>query len=247
LLAERQPESRDFVRRFMLGMAEQSQRDFCLKDALRWSERGLELFPGDAELLQTAGGVYEEAATVPSAARVLAKMVVAARSERALRSMPAKRAWAFGKARRFFADAVRSDEGLVLARLRLGRVSWRLGDNDGARAALEAAIARSTDASDLYLGRLFLGRVHEDAGRLDAALREYARAVAHDPQGQAAAVALAHAQVLAGDAAGARRTLNGVLPHAGRRAARDFYWDYLAIDPASAEARFDRLRREASE
>jgi len=241
------PESRDFARQFFLALAERSQWDFCLEAALHWCGDGLERFPRDAELLLTAGSVHEEAATLLSPAMGLRLAIASARQREATRKSAGERDWWLKQARRYLSEAVAADEGLVLARVRLGRILWRLGEGDAARAALEAAIERSTTPGDTYLARLFLGRVHEDARQLGPAVEQYSLAVELEPQGQSAAVALSHALRLTGDAAGAVRVLRESVAHAGRRAARDVYWDYLAGNAASADERFAELRRETLE
>jgi Tfp pilus assembly protein PilF len=95
------------------------------------------------------------------------------------------------------------------------------------------------------LARLFLGQVHEDAGRLEQATGEYRRALAVDPNAQSAAVALSHALRKAGDGEGSRRVLLDALAHAGRRTQADVFWNYFTSNALGFAAELDGLRREA--
>lgn len=225
ILAQRDA-TRDFARRFFLAMAQRCQWDFCLEAAVQWGRDGIERFPGDASLLLTAGATLEERATLEHAPE----------GERQRR---------FQEARRHLSDAVAADPNLLEARVRLGRVQWRLGDDEAARLTLEDASARAGDASLLYLAQLFLGQVHERAGRADAAIEAFGRALARDPQSQAAAVALSEALLSRGDLAGARQALESALAHAGRRRERDAHWDYAASNAAWADELFADLREES--
>ena len=157
-----------------------------------------------------------------------------------------------------------ADPALDEARLRLGRLLWRLGEAELARASLEAMLAprdpplsnargesgpSSSFATlersrDRYLAHLFLGRVYEDARRLEEAKREYRATLEIEPQAQAAAVALGHVLQMAGDTGPARQALEQSLRHAGRRTHGDPYWGYLLGSVDRAEALFDELRRE---
>ena len=90
----------------------------------------------------------------------------------------------YRQARSFFEDAIASDDGLTLARVRLGRVQWRLGEREAGQAALEKAVERSADPQLSYLAHLFLGRVHEDSGRLPAQVGPHQRRPLRDRRGQ---------------------------------------------------------------
>lgn len=227
VLATRGVGDRDFARRFFLAMAERCQWDFCLEAATQWARDGLERFPGDAPLLVTLGAALEEWATVfqPQSQRE--------RGER------------FREAAKVLQEAIVADPARDDARVHLGRVQWRLGDDAAARATLEEMLARRPDAPLEFLAQLFLGQVHERAGRTPDAAAAFARALELDPQSQAAAIALSHAALVTGDVGRSRALVEQALALAGRREMRDLYWDYVASNAASAEARFDGLRREA--
>ena len=149
------------------------------------------------------------------------------------------------QARTDLAEAVSSDPDLALARVRLGRVLWRLGQAEAARAALEAALPHAREAKDAYLAHLFLGRIHEDAKRLDQALAEYRQAVDVHPEAQSAAIALSHALQLTGETEESRQALARGLGN--RLSARDAHWDYLVSNARGARELLDLLHREALE
>jgi tetratricopeptide (TPR) repeat protein len=225
----RDAEARDFARRFFLATVLGWQIDGCFEDALAQARAGIELFPRDAELHLAAGSVLEERATLP---------ITGEKSDTA----PVREDW-LKNARSELAGAVSNDPDLALARVRLGRVLWQLGRSKEAGEALESALARALDPRDLYLAHLFLGRIHEDAHRVDQAIAQYRRAVDLDPGAQSAAVALSHALQLVGDRDAARRALaRGLVP---REAPRDPYWDYLVSDARPAADMLGALHRES--
>jgi tetratricopeptide (TPR) repeat protein len=228
----RVPTSQDFAHRFFLTMALLWQHRACFEDALLQAREGLELFPRSAELLLTAGCVLEERAI----------LTLASGGSNQPSHLP--REW-LKEARRDLEDSVANDPDLVLAKVRLGRVLWRLGLPEPAREVLEAARGPARDPDHRYLAHLFLGRIHEDAERLDEALVEYRRAVLVHPEAQSAAVALAHALQLTGDMEGSRQAMARGLPPGPRK--RDPFSDYLAGNTEGVDGMEAALHREALE
>jgi hypothetical protein len=238
-------ETRSFARRFFVALAHSCQWDACLRDAARWAREGLKLFPRDTELLVAAGSALEESATVWTGGATAENPAMAAQFREAAHAAALERVSLYRQARSFFEDAIASDDGLTMARVRLGRVIWRLGELPAGQAALEKAAERSTDPPVSYLAHLFLGRVHEDAGRLEQAIEYYRLALALEPSSQAGAVALSHALRRAGEVEEAREVLRRALAFAGRRASRDAYRDYLAGNAAHFREELAELRRES--
>jgi tetratricopeptide (TPR) repeat protein len=150
------------------------------------------------------------------------------------------------KAHRALRSAVAAEPSHFEARLRLGRVAWRLGDTAEARSALEEILARPADAPTAFLAHLFLGRIDEDAGRLDDAARRYEAALALEAQAQSARLALSHVRLRLGDAAAARREVETATRPAGRRPKPDPFWLYPWGPSAGVEERLEALRREVS-
>jgi tetratricopeptide (TPR) repeat protein len=229
-LLARDPQTQDFARRFFLTTALLWQHRACFEDAILEARAGLELFPREAQLLLTRGSVLEERAILTTAGP---------RSDEP-NALPQD--W-LKEARRDFTDAIAFDPDLVLARVRLGRVLWRLKQPEPAREALEVALVRAREPDHRYLAHLFLGRIHEDAQRLDQAVAEYRAAAQVYPEGQSAAVALSHALQLAGEAEEARRAMARGLTD-GRR-ARDAFSDYLACNTEGADRMEADLHRES--
>ena len=237
---------RDFARRFFLAMAHRSQWDFCLDAAQQWARDGLARFSRDPSLLLTLGASLEEKATLgavpPGPPRVFP-----VRRVRGLEDPSGDRTTWFGEAERVLSEAVTADAQMVEARIRLGRVQWRLGKDDLARRTLEAALRLGGAPPLPHLGHLFLGQVFERAGRAKDAIREFEEALVLEPESQSAAVALSHALLSSGNAEGAGRALEKSLAQATRRGERDPYWDYPASNAASPDETFLALRREARE
>ena len=243
-LLARGSEGWDFARRFFLGMALRCQWDFCLEHAQRWANDGLKLFPRDAALLFAVASVFEESATLADAKTTEGMAGLPQRRRDEVQRAVALRVQRFQEARGYFERALLSDDSLSLARVRLGRVLWRLGQYDAARVALERAVLQGPESDVLYLAHLFLGRVHEDLGHLEQAAAEYRLALLLDPQAQTAALALSHVLRSVGEAEESRALLSQALSQALGRNRRDGYWDYLQRNAARFEALFDALRRE---
>ena len=238
----RNAEEKEFARRFFLAMAHISHWDACLAAARRWAEAGLKVFPRDADLLLAAGSAAEQEANLRGDVTLL-PFDPTTRARSAVREDAATRWLLLEEARRRYEDALLANPGLVPARVRLGRVQWRMGRGEAAQVSLESAVAASQRVRDLYLGYLFLGRVHEDAGRLDGAVEAYESALEADPEAQAAGIALAHVLRTAGNERGAREVAEKAVSFAGRRMRRDGFWDYL-IEDVNPEATLDLLRAE---
>jgi cytochrome c-type biogenesis protein CcmH/NrfG len=107
-------------------------------------------------------------------------------------------------------------------------------------------LARSSARDTVFLAHLFLGRINEDAGRLDDAARAYEAALALHPRCQSARLALSHLLWRRGDAAGARREVEAALQPAGEGQHRDPFWQYPWGTGVGAEERLEALRREVS-
>jgi tetratricopeptide (TPR) repeat protein len=232
----------DFARRFFRVVVRSCQWDACFADAERWAGDAIQLFPADAELLLDRGSVREEVATIgwPWTARASDGADAAAVDDMARRER-------LEQARQDLAAAVAIDPRLSLARLRLARVLWRLGEPEPARGHLEAALSSPGPVELLYLAHLFLGRVHQDAGRLQPAASEYRLARELRPTAPSARTALSSVLLAAGDAGGAKGVLRSGLEGAGRRPERDPFWDYLVLNAAGLDELEGALRRDSLE
>jgi chemotaxis protein methyltransferase WspC len=129
------------------------------------------------------------------------------------------------------------------ARLRLGRVLWRLGRLDAARSSLEAVLSRPADANIQYLAHLFLGRVFEDNRQWPEAEEHYRVAVLMQPLSQTAAVALSQIRFLQGDPESARAILREGIEAARRRSDFDPWVPFLITQTPDGERILAELRR----
>jgi tetratricopeptide (TPR) repeat protein len=232
-----------FGRRWYLAMALRSHGRLCLRDARRWADAGLKWAPRDARLL-LARGSADEAIELFWTAPAVREWTGGAHLKEKLSDASARRA-TLRRAEELLAEALEISPDLHEARLRLGRVRWRQGRADDARATLEALLVQATGAHLRYLGHLFLGRVHEDQGRVEDAEVQYRAALHVDPASQVAAVALSYVLALAGDARSGRQGLADAVARAPRRHG-DAFWYYRLGQAAQEEGLLDDLRREVA-
>jgi tetratricopeptide (TPR) repeat protein len=221
-LMKQDPSRRTFARRWYEAMAGLAQGENRWGEALEWAERGLEDYPDSAGMHLVLGSIEE---TLGARLGFRAHLE---RAERALRS------------------AVAADPSLGEARLRLGRVCWRLGETTEARSFLQDVLDREPERETALLAHLFLGRLDEDAGRLDEATQAYEAALALDPSAQAARIALSHVRLRRGDTASARAEAETALGFSGYRLRQDPFWLYPWGPSVGVEERLEALRREAS-
>lgn len=226
------PTAGDFLLRFYLGTARQAHWSHCLGTAQYWARAGLRRFPKDSLLLLTLGIAAEN-----DAFHLRAPTAHSAGISSKQRSL-------WEEAQRIFEDALAAEPVLHEARLRLGRVLWRLGNAEAARGCFEAVLSADADASLHYLAHLFLGRLHQEAGRFPEAEKECAAALRMRPASEPAAVAVSYLRQLQGDTEGAREVLNRFLVFAHRRSELDPYIGYLMAHASTGERILDRLRAE---
>jgi hypothetical protein len=228
--AAAQSGGREFAARFFHAMSLHYRAALCVISAKVLAENGLKLSPRDAGLHLALGLVHETNGSI-------GHTIVT--SERVSRSELLKRA------RDEFEKALEIDPRLGEARLRLGRVWWRLGRPAEARAALQEAVAGEQGPA-LYLAHLFLGQVLEEMQDLEGAVEAYAAAVSLQPGAQAGGVALSHALILRGEADRAQEVLARVLAVTGRREASDPFVNYLFGTSLVPETILDRLKTEVA-
>jgi tetratricopeptide (TPR) repeat protein len=232
------PTYRSFARRWYETYAELALDDYRQGQALDWAERGLADFPDSAELHLVVGSIDEL-----QAVQAAQGAPPALRSELLPRQEIQQHLEA---ARQALRAAIATDPSLAEAHLRLGRVAWRLGEAAEARAALQAALARSTGGRTAFLAHLFAGRVDEDAGLLHEAASSYEAAVAIDSRAQSARLALSHARLRLGESAVARREVEETLRSADHRQEMDPFWRYPWGPAVGVEDRLEALRLEAA-
>jgi tetratricopeptide (TPR) repeat protein len=241
------PARRPFARRWYEAMAGLAQGENRWADALAWADRGLRELPDSVEILLVVGSLEETfgAISAPVAPQETLVGLTESQTRSNRRDFQDAREH-LERARRALRAAVAADSSLAEARLRLGRVAWRLGDAAEARAALLEALARKPEAATAFLAHLFLGRLDEDAGRLDDAAASYEFALALAPHSQSARLGLSHVRFRRGDAAGARAEVEKAVGGSGRRQQRDAFWLYPWAPSVGVEDRLEALRREAT-
>lgn len=229
--AARLPEFESFGRRYYLAAAEAWQvgEDWAL--ARQLLDEGLKLFPREAPLLVARAALEETLAAFREKddGPVQRKMSNRREAPRLLRRAADARQGrieAIGLLRRAVAAAPDSEE----ARLRLGRTLLEVGETEEGLALLDGLRA-ARDPGVGYLAWLLRGGALERAGRLREAIDSYRAALALEPRGQVARVALAHAldeAGLPGASAAVAEGLATVMRHPG---FDDPWWTYHFYRP----------------
>jgi tetratricopeptide (TPR) repeat protein len=235
-----------FVARWYLAVAAEAQVRAAWREAFDLAREGLKRFPDALDLQLVVASVEETRASL-----VIEHLPDSVFSD-PYSLPPGPRPPRSGDARRHLERAheallavVAVQPGHIDARLRLGRVAWRLGRAEEARQSFEAALKGAQPAQS-YLARLFLGQLLEEEGQLEAAVREYARAIALEPQSQPARVALSQVQLRLGNPGAARVELARALTPAGRRRSLDPFWAYPWGLATRSQALLSALRKEVA-
>jgi tetratricopeptide (TPR) repeat protein len=97
------------------------------------------------------------------------------------------------------------------ARMRLGRVSWQLGQTERARHEIAQALESAPSPSAEYLTRMIAGAIAEQGGHMNDALLHYRRAHSLCGDCQSVAVALSHALARTGARAAAVQVIERML------------------------------------
>ncbi len=242
-LAARQAGGVEFVSRFAAANSLYLRSVLCFATGRHWAGIGLEVSPGDA-MLHLADGLASETIGTTGFVEPTFRRAADSRGRPVYGYADVNRKQELKRALGALEKALASNPRLSEARLRAGRVLWRLGRGREAQDSLRRAVIESEGALR-YLAHLFLGQCLEDEGNLAGAIDQYAAAVALRPETQIGAVALAHAHSLDGRSERAREILEGALALSGRRPTADPYWTYLTGAPDLTEALLDRLRAES--
>jgi hypothetical protein len=236
------PDAKTFLGRFYVSMIRRAQWSLCIPQAEQWARTGLKRLPGNPEILNSLGIVLEATAfftLVPSPRSA----ILGPPAIRQLEAQTSKLNAQWERARRAFEDAVAKDPGQHEARLRLGRVQWRLHRAEPARTSFEAVLREGDDPVLLYLAHLFLGRIHEDEERLGEAEEEYQAALKARPVSEAAAVAISHVRLLTGDTEGAREFATLALDQVRKRVDGDPYKNYFMAHTRMGQSGLEDLRK----
>jgi tetratricopeptide (TPR) repeat protein len=236
------PLAQDFLEPLYLGIARHAEWSHCLPQSQQWARAGLRLFPKDIPLLMALGIATESNAffTLAPAPLTLDLPPSVAR-QRDASAANLRGQWE--NALRAFEDVVAVSPDHVEARLRLGRILWRLGKLDAARTCLEAVLGGYAEASLQYLAHLFLGRVLEDNRRWPEAEEHNRVAMSIEPLSETAAVALSHVRFLQGDTESARAVQGERLVTVRLRTTFDPWVPYLVTQSRDGERILAGLRQ----
>ena len=235
------PEAGAFLRPLYLAIAQQAQWSHCFNESAAWARAGLRFLPRDAPLKMAAAVAAETGAffVLPPAPRSMGQHPAVAR-QRDAEAVRILDLWE--AARRAFEDVLTVSPDHAEARLRLGRVLWRLQKADEARACFEKLLSKAGEGPVQYLARLFLGRVLEGRGDLSGAEEQYRIALSIEPDSGPAAIALSQVRFLQGDPESAREILAAGLDAARRRRDFDPWVPYLIIQSPVGEQILASLR-----
>ena len=245
------PRHAAFVRRVLEATVAIHHLEMRWEAALAWADRALRIFPESAPVHLVVSAIEETEGTLVTP--VLRRDAFAdpfadpaALHLRAQWDAGQEARDRFRKARDAARRALAADPASVEARLRLGRLAWRLREPDEARAELQGVVDAGRPTALVFLARLYLGGLAEDEGRLADALPAYEAALAIVPSSQSAGLALSEVRHRLGDAAGARAALLAAVAEGGRRKASDPFWDYPLGASKDAAARLEAVRQETA-
>jgi hypothetical protein len=202
-------------------------------------DHGVALFPNDASILFLAAAEHENYAG-PYVQSVMRTATLPPGATSPIGSEKEE----LHKSEALFKRALAANASLVEAHLRLGHVLALLGRPHEAAPELRQAIMSATTDVTRYYGELFLARVEESAGDLDAAARGYERASALFPNAQSPLVGMAALAHRRGDR---RATLIEAeklfaLPR-DEEESRDPWWVYYIAQDLNADDLVDDVRR----
>jgi predicted Zn-dependent protease len=198
--------------------------------AISWLNAGLKVYPDDPELLLALGSFEETSLTSGSGGLDMGSSEVARRSQ---------------AAEFHLRRALKLDDNLHEARVRLARMLIAHDNDEAALRELDVVLSRSPAPDVLYLARLFLGRIREHEGRVAEAAEAYAAAVAIDDRCQTAQVALSAVRWRLGDTrAAADAVRRAVVP--SETGCLDPWWLYPWAQRGHIDALLEELRKEVA-
>jgi thioredoxin-like negative regulator of GroEL len=195
-------------------------------DALVDLERAHVRFPDDVEIALALAQAYEARGTAS-----MRPALVAPPDSDAGRDLRTAAA--------LFTDVLRQHPALGRARVRLGRLTSLLGEEDAALTELARA-ATQGDERVAYLSHLFAGEILRRRSRRLDARAEFEKARDALPRGQAAALGLAETLHALGDF---ERAAQALFPGIEEPVPADPARMYWAGDPEEDKARLEALKR----
>ena len=190
--------------------------------------RGLGLFPDDAELLFQAGSLHEALAQ-PAVQEAMQNAAIPSDVKFDVLSRRAE----LREAENLFRKALKAQPDHLEARIRLARVLGLRGEHAEAEALLRKAVADAEEPLLQDYAQLFLGAEKEALGDRDQARDFYGRAAVLYPDAQSPRLALSLLSVRDGRHAAALETMSAVLALPGDTRV-DPWWTYHAAQGRNA-------------
>jgi tetratricopeptide (TPR) repeat protein len=230
-----------FRARWFLAMALRASHP---QGALPWVREGLKEDPENPELLLALASIEETQATF---GRGRFQTRLPEREDGIGLAESKAHTLRLEQVKRDLKKALKADENLYEARVRLARVLKYMHDIDGALAELNVVLAKASEPELLYLAQLQLGEIREAQGRLLEAQQAYVAATTLDPRCQTAYIALSHVRWLQGDVTAAATARNQALAHAPSSSGyADPWWRYPLGQLGRGDALLEELRGEAT-
>lgn len=240
-------------REWYLAATRLALAEWVLSGAEEFAIRLLRAAPDDPDALFAAGNVQEALATseaqqyLPRPTGRYSNNSTWMRAQRRYLESLRNRERYLGAALQLYARALTRASGRQDIRLRFGWVSVLLDRDGDARPALESVAENPDSRANQYLAALFLGRLHQRAGRLDAAARAYRHAAGLLPDAHVARIALSHVLGRQGVMDESLAEALRVLEPPGPSAERDPWTDYPHGDWAAGVRLLDQLRLRISD
>ncbi len=193
----------DFKSRWYLALGYYYQTNLKDLSAIEIFKMLLKESPGDAQILLAMGTVYEAGGSMFDRPRSKLSSLPSSGSMRVAlqQKLRAKRARdrKLRQAADVYRQALASSPDFAEARLRLGKVSQLLGEEEYGCSQFEWVIGESSDRYLVSLAHLFCGRLLEERNELPEAHHHYRSAVEAGPEWQVMHLALSHALRRSGD------------------------------------------------
>ncbi len=211
----------------------------------RMEERGVQLFPSDADMLLLAGSLHEAFASP----RIQSLVRSIRLPDRVSHGVGPDRS-ELREAEKLLRRALAAQPGLTEARIRLGRVLYLQGRHEPAARELQQAssalLSAGPQAADdgllLYYAEMFLGAAREALGSYGPAKVAYARAAALYPGAPSPRIAQSQLALRANDRAAALAAMRlAVRPPAGQEDPDDPWWRYHRVQGRRGDAWFKAL------
>jgi tetratricopeptide (TPR) repeat protein len=240
-------------REWYLAATRLTLAEWVLSGAEEFAARLVRAAPEDPDALFAAGNVQEALATneaqyylPPPTGRYSGLSAWKRAQNRYLESLRNRKRYREA-ARQLYARALKLAPGRQDVRLRFGWVSVLLEREGDARPALESVVANPDSRANQYLAALFLGRLHERAGRFGDAVSTYRLASLLLPDAHVARIALSHALWRQGSIDESLAEALRALEPPGPSAESDPWTAYPHGDWTGGVRLLDRLRLRVSE